>query len=341
MTDLQIVALTVSEATRLTELEGVVARGLATFVDVGNALAAIRDARLYRAAHGTFEEYLQARWGMARRTAYQMIDAATVVENVRNCAQIAPANESQARPLARLEPDEQRAAWGRVVETAPDGKVTAAHVQAVVDEMTTPEPDDDGEAEWQFNREQILEANRQGAMIQVPKRPPQLHVADDSYEWYTPTEYIEAARAVMGGIDLDPASCEVANGVVQAAEYYDAQADGLHQVWRGNVWLNPPYNMPWIENFVDKALAAYRSGACPQAIILTNNSTDTGWFHKLMSAGPFCLTRGRIRFWGESGDVLATRQGQAIFYLGPNVERFVSLFAGFGMIVEAIGDDSQ
>jgi hypothetical protein len=48
---------------------------------------------------------------MARRTAYQYIEASTVTENVRNCAQTVPATESQARPLTKLQPEEQPVAW--------------------------------------------------------------------------------------------------------------------------------------------------------------------------------------------------------------------------------------
>jgi hypothetical protein len=94
----------------------------------------IRDGRLYRQTHATFEDYCRERWGMARNYANKMIAAAEVATNLGTTVPILPATESQARPLTALEPEQQREAWQRAVETAPNGKVTAAHVQSVVSE---------------------------------------------------------------------------------------------------------------------------------------------------------------------------------------------------------------
>jgi hypothetical protein len=125
----------------LEQLENVIKQNIGAFYEVGRALMEIRDKGLYKDVLGydTFEQYCKERWDFARRTAYQFIDSVKVVENVRNCAQT-PVNESQTRPLARLEPDKQREAWQKAVETAPEGKVTAAHVSKVVKEMTEQEP---------------------------------------------------------------------------------------------------------------------------------------------------------------------------------------------------------
>jgi len=87
----------------------------------------------------TFEEYCKAKWDLNRAHAYRLMDSARVIETVSPIGDIRPATESQARPLARLEPDQQREAWQKAVETAPDGKITAAHVSKVVREMTEPE----------------------------------------------------------------------------------------------------------------------------------------------------------------------------------------------------------
>jgi len=127
----------------LERLEGIITRNLQSFYEVGQALMEIRDKGLYRDVLGfqTFEEYCKAKWLFTRQTAYQFIDSAKVIENVSHGLQIpAPSNERQTRPLARLKPDQQREAWQKAVDTAPDGKITAAHVYKTVKGMTEPKP---------------------------------------------------------------------------------------------------------------------------------------------------------------------------------------------------------
>lgn len=134
--------LAITKYTQVLErLEGIITRNLQSFYEVGRALMEIRDKGLYRDVLGyeTFEAYCKARWSFTRQTAYQFIDSARVIENVSDCLQ-RPANEYQTRPLARLEPDQQREAWQKAVDTAPDGKVTAAHVSKVVKEITGEQP---------------------------------------------------------------------------------------------------------------------------------------------------------------------------------------------------------
>lgn len=150
-------------------------------------------------------------------------------------------------------------------------------------------------------------------------------------EWFTPAEYVDRARRVLGEIDLDPASCETAQETVKAWEYFTKGNDGLTQEWRGRVWLNPPYSQPEIAQFVDKLIAEVDSGRVSSAILLTNSATDTAWFHKAMNASSaFCLTRGRIKFVSPHNEGTQPTMGQTFFYFGENHDLFAAEFSEVG-----------
>ena len=152
-------------------------------------------------------------------------------------------------------------------------------------------------------------------------------------EWYTPAQYIELARECMGGIDLDPASSEIAQVTIRAKQYFTAKDDGLLHEWHGRVWLNPPYSQPAIFNFIEKLAREYSAGNVYQAVCLTHNYTDTKWFHAAASVcSCICLTRGRIGFVSPSGEIAAATQGQAFFYFGDNRSRFAELFSSVGVV---------
>lgn len=168
------------------------------------------------------------------------------------------------------------------------------------------------------------------------------HVAHNSgnNEWYTPAGYIEAARRVMGAIDVDPASSAIANERVGASTYFTEEDDGLTQEWKGRVWMNPPYAQPLISQFSDALAEKLLSGEVKEACVLVNNATDTGWFHRLASvSSAICFPKGRIRFIDPEGNPSgAPLQGQAVLYLGDNTDAFSEEFAGFGFVVALASD---
>lgn len=125
--------LSIPETERFLTLEIIIQEGFETFVKVGNALLEIRDSRLYRAHYGTFEEYCRGRWGIERAHAYRLIDAAEVVNNLSPIGDILPANESQARPLSKLTTQYQREVWPTIVDTAPNGHITTAHIEHTIE----------------------------------------------------------------------------------------------------------------------------------------------------------------------------------------------------------------
>jgi hypothetical protein len=129
--------LSPTEDEKLECYESTITRGLETFVEVGSALLAIRDEGLYQKSHNTFEDYCRERWNLKRQRAYELMEAAQVVGNLSEISD-KPTRESHVAPLASLSPDLQREAWQLAVETAPNGKVTAKHVEDVAAKLKEP-----------------------------------------------------------------------------------------------------------------------------------------------------------------------------------------------------------
>lgn len=152
-------------------------------------------------------------------------------------------------------------------------------------------------------------------------------------EWYTPARYIDMAREVMGTIDVDPASNEVAQRTVRATTYYTAETNGLDKDWYGRVWMNPPYSNPDVQQFSEKVIAEYQSGRVTEAIVLTNNSADTGWHRALQDAcARMCTTTGRIRFESPTRRGNSPAMGQSFFYFGDKPEKFKEVFSAIGNV---------
>jgi ParB family chromosome partitioning protein len=191
----------------------------------------------------------------------------------------------------------------------------------------------------------IKEAGEELSKSRILKKT-SAHVSQNSgeAEWYTPKIYIDAAREVMGDIDLDPASSVAANGVIGADQFYTEEDDGLTKEWSGRVWLNPPYGQPVMTQFCDKLVESFDDGFVEQAIVLTNNATETKWFHRLASAASaICFPLGRISFWYPERESFTPLQGQAFFYFGKSVHTFRKTFQQFGIVLltqENSGNDA-
>lgn len=312
---------------RLANYEETIEQGLQTFYEVGSALAAIRGDRLYRQTHDTFEDYCRVRWGMSRIHAHRLIEAAEVREHLLPIGNTPPATESQIRPLTQLDPDQQRQAWQRAVETAPNGKVTAAHVEHIAREFkpvpTIPEP----------------------APITVVSQPAPMavHFSSATPEWYTPRNIIDRVMEFFDEIDLDPCSNSKESPNVPARQVYTEADDGLAQPWWGRVYINPPYG-DGIGRWTLKARESYEAwrdwadepeNETPHVeaiILLLPARTDTEWFSHLQNYA-VCFIRGRLKFVGAENSAPFPSM---LVYLGDESDRFNRIMSPLGRVWTAL-----
>lgn len=228
-----------------------------------------------------------------------------------------------------------------IEEEAPAPVVTASRqgqisVNAAY-QVTKLEPEEQQEIAHRIEHieEEPEETATPKAIVQEVVNRPHVSFNSGNNEWYTPKEYIEAARSVMGSIDVDPASNDIAQKIVNAATYYTAETNGLDKTWEGNVWLNPPYASDLIGKFADKLIQEQEH--YKQAIVLVNNATETEWFNKIISiASAVCFPKGRVKFYMPDGRTGAPLQGQAVLYIGSRPEAFASAFCKLGWCASGI-----
>ena len=232
--------------------------------------------------------------------------------------------------------------FGRVIKPKTVAKRMEREISDIVANDVTPE--DSGEIEE--NRRKQDGTFTKGYSGNPAGRPPKFRCIEPAHrtfftgenEWYTPLKYIDAAREVMGEIDIDPATSEFGQSRIKAKKYFTIKLDGLTQEWHGRVWLNPPYSQPLMAKFIGKTLYEYECLRLKEAIILTHNYTDTKWFHSLEAiAELICFTLGRIPYEKSNGGmrtykVASPTQGAAFFYLGGNPEKFREVFGRFGFV---------
>lgn len=305
--------LTAIEIAELATHEHTIERGLKTFYEVGMALLAIRDQRLYRADYGRFEDYCRERWGMSHRHANRLVASAEVVINLGPIGPI-PLSESQLRPLTDLSAEDQRRAWGIAQELAADhtrdGRPTAMLVDVAAAHVREPET---------MMISPVYEERAAQKMA--------VHYSSASPEWYTPPQIVAAVLDFFDAIDLDPCAEEGDPKTIPARVHFTAADDGLSRPWFGRVYMNPPYGdaiPPWIA----KIDAAYRSREIEAGIALVPARTDTAWFAPLWSH-TICFVRGRLKFSGEDSAPFPS----ALVYLGDEYTRFATSVRHLGAVV--------
>jgi len=157
-------------------------------------------------------------------------------------------------------------------------------------------------------------------------------------DWYTPTLYIEMARQVMGGIELDPASSEHANKVVRADRYFTKEENGLAQSWQCKTFFcNPPYEKGVIQQFVEKFHKEYRAGHINQAIWLVPADITTRWQQMFIEhSAALAFAKQRVKFYNPSGKTQPGHLGSFFYYYGTSPHTFFSVFAKHGYLFRRV-----
>lgn len=276
---------------------------LTSAINVGQALATIKRDGLYRDRHETWEQYLKATWNISPSSARGYISKARVGQHLLSQGfEIHTVSPKAIEPLIKLSPTQQIEAAAKALELAKadDDRLTIKHT-------------------------------RQAASV-ITKTPG----CSEQDMWRTPPNFVEDyVRPVLGEIDLDPATHEEAQQIVNAKQYFTEGA--LTREWRGRVYLNPPYSNPLCRHFIAKLIEEIDAHRVTAALVLVNSRTDTKWFQSMANRFAYCFLKNRLEFWPPKSPPHPDKKGQnlnqqTVFYFGEHEPAFVRAFRDAGAI---------
>lgn len=163
-------------------------------------------------------------------------------------------------------------------------------------------------------------------------------------QYFTPEHLIRAVKQVLGTIELDPASCKLANRTVQAKEIYTASDNGLERMWFGKVFCNPPSKAgdptakPHL--WAKRMALEYETQGITEGLLLVKSVLGYKWYEQLYQDYWVCHLRERPEFIVPRDCQLVTigkaKKGCSMFYFGKNVKRFYTVFKEYGKIVPPV-----
>jgi hypothetical protein len=129
--------LSSEERARKRQLIKIVDRKLRSVIEAGPALLELRDSRLYRDTHSSFDAFCREQWHLSKTSANRLIQASEVAKNLEKESDkflipmgVKPTSERQVRPLTDLSPEDQREVWETAVQESKCGIPTGKEVEA-------------------------------------------------------------------------------------------------------------------------------------------------------------------------------------------------------------------
>ena len=152
-------------------------------------------------------------------------------------------------------------------------------------------------------------------------------------EWYSPENVVECVHNLFDGPpDLDPATSLKANELIKAKKIYTKDNPGIDKVWKGKVFMNPPFGTKVITELTSHFLNNLKT--ITEGVVLTNSMTETIWAQKMLkNATSLCFPKGRLEFYNQKDEILKVMWGQILWYFGPNKVKFKKCFNHLGVCI--------